>query len=143
MEEILFKGKRKDNKQWVEGFYNYIGVICFEDRSCMKMQHLILNMKNEDAESLTFNVVIPETVGQYTGLKDIKDVKIFGWDIVHLTSSDGIDYVALIIFKDGGFCAIDGLPDDYAMRRYDLSRHDLNVEVIENLHDNPNLLEVA
>jgi uncharacterized phage protein (TIGR01671 family) len=78
---------------------------------------------------------------QYTGLTDKKKNEIYEGDIVHLTSDDGIDYIALITFQDGGFCAIDGTEDDYAVRRYGLSRHELHVEVVGNVTQNPELVD--
>ena len=44
--------------------------------------------------------------------------------------------------KDGGFCVIDGLEDNYSFARYDFCRYDLEVTVIGNINDNPELLEV-
>lgn len=85
-----------------------------------------------------FNEVV---IMQSTGLKDKNGVEIYEGDIVHLTSDEGVNYNALIVFKDGGFCAIDGTESDYSFRRYDLSRCDLNYEVIGNIYENSDLLE--
>lgn len=76
---------------------------------------------------------------QYADQKDDNGVRIYEGDIVHLTSDDGIDYNALIIFKDGGFCAIDGTEDDYAVIRYFFRF--LNVEVIGNRFEDIELLK--
>lgn len=78
---------------------------------------------------------------QYTGLKDKNGKEVFEKDIVHLSSEDGMNYNALIIFADGAFCAIDGTEDDYGVRRYGLMRYELQMEVIGNIYENPDLLE--
>lgn len=84
--------------------------------------------------------VNPKTVGQFTGLLDKNGSGIYEGDVVHLSSDDGINYSGLIIFKDGGFCAIDGPEDDYALRRYGLMRSELNIEIIGNIFQNGELL---
>ena len=65
--EILFRGKRKDNGEWVEGFYFENFDKCY-----------IMSTKYLDNPITKFIFeVIPETVGQYIGLPDKKDKKIF------------------------------------------------------------------
>lgn len=53
-----------------------------------------------------------------------------------------MDYVAMIIFKDGGFCAIDGLADNYAVRNYALAKHDYNIQLLGNTYENPELIPI-
>jgi uncharacterized phage protein (TIGR01671 family) len=132
MREILFRGKRKDN-----------GGMVFGDLS----QHKNGKVFIKSGSATHSYEVDPDTVGQFTGLTDKNGKKIFEGDIVHILGNQdvedwkGVNYNALIAFLDGGFCAIDGTIDDHAFRRYALARMDFDLEVIGNIHDNPELLE--
>ncbi len=88
--EILFKAKRKDNNEWIEGNLVYI--------KCDNKYYIIpfsTNVYNEnkfgDIKELDIVEVIPETVCQYTGLNDKNGKKIFENDIVK-----GIDYKFIV-----------------------------------------------
>ena len=61
--EILFKAKRKDNGEWVEGQYVYITNPLTEDGKPIK--HLICN-----GTSIFNDLIDPVTLCQYTGLHD-------------------------------------------------------------------------
>ena len=140
MREILFRGKGTSGystNKWVYGYY------C-KDFWSPQTGHGILPI---DKERGGYVEVVPETVGQFTGLTDKNGKKIFEGDIVHILGNQqvedwkNVNYNALIAFLDGGFCAIDGTIEEHGFRRYALARMDFDLEVIGNIHDNPELME--
>jgi len=128
MREILFRGKRIDNGEWVEGdlvhSYFKVGDTCI----------------NASRENLGFYEVDPSTAGQYTGLCDKNGKKIFEGDI--LSDVYGMHPTYAIIFND--FCAAFQFEytDGYCEGFLESINHK-HMEVIGTIHDNPELLEVS
>ena len=115
MREILFRGKRICDGEWVYG-------------DLLHLPHGTAILTNGYAN------VIPETAGQYTGIKDKNGKKIFEGDITrHRSSYSGNMVIAVVKYEDGCFLA---MPDKYS--GFNLSD---NIEVFGNIHDDIELLE--
>ena len=137
MHEILFRGKRADNGEWVEGVFSPYNWNLFGERE--EKPQIIIFSENEDFDGLWCEV-LPETVGQYTGLTDKNGKKIFDGDILsaHL-DEDNPDYetVVQVIWEEYGWRTMEenGLSDP-------LDDEDAEIfAIIGNIHDNPELLE--
>ena len=123
MREILFRGKRVDNGEW---FFGNLDLRKIGLSTCTHIIHQLSMWKTTKFE------VIPETVGEYTGLTDKNGKKIFEGDIIRSNSERGyIEYYP-------NDCAFD-VVDDHGF--YWLISEMSNIEVIGNIHDNPELLE--
>ena len=123
MREILFRGKRTDNHQWVEGHY------IIDD----------LENPNPYIVSRWKHRVAHKTVGQYTGMLDKNGKKIFEGDIIrflYIGKNLGVEGVETVIFRNAKFCVEWGWHreivclDGFA---------NTTLEVIGNIHDNPEL----
>ena len=138
MREILFRGKRIDGGGWANGFYISCGGSCILDDDDMFF--------GSDGVEGMYSVD-PATVGQYTGLKDRNGVRIFEGDIISMQGCAG--YVRFGTYASAyssgdthvGFF-IEWIVD--RMLRIDLAfwTNQREIEVIGNIHDNPELLEV-
>ncbi len=90
MREILFRAKRKDNGEWIEGYYVKSNFKRAKDR------HYITCCQPETRSSYCGNYtmqvkieeIIPETISQYTGLTDKNGVKIFENDNLKMFQID-------------------------------------------------------
>ena len=80
MREILFRGKRVDNGEWVYGGLMTYNLLQKQKCLIISFDVKLENFKIETEQMSEF--VIPETVGQFTGLTDKSRTKIFEGDIV-------------------------------------------------------------
>lgn len=100
MREILFKAKRLDNGEWVEGFIvKYPSAIQVGDCSPWYIQ---VPPVDPDDSGGKYNVD-PSTVCQYTGLTDRNGKKIFEGDKITMTFSHGQRTANVVGFRDGSF----------------------------------------
>ena len=163
MREILFRGFTPDENgretitvngkqirgEWVQGSYWELRetTYCFQsdyDRHPDNTKHYIVFDRMTDWGLPNRHLqadVIPETVGQFTGLTDQNGKKIFEGDILRFSytgRNHGVEGTEAVVFKNGKFgvewgwhrelVALDGFANT-------------TIEVIGNIHDNPELLE--
>lgn len=129
MREIIFRGKRVDNGKWVHGTLNNVL------DEVPRIQYAVIE---HGMMFLTDFDVIPETVGQYTGLTDKNGVKIFDGDIV-MKRTYHKKKPCEVVFGVGCFHCGWGGGSSTADHPYLLN--DKQIEVIGNVFDNPELLE--
>lgn len=133
MREILFRGKRVDNGEWVFGSYAFEprrkGAFGQTISDLDQERHYIVSKKNYE-----YWEVVPETVGDYTGLTDKNGKRIFEGDIM---SGRGNTYK--VIFDEGVFRIENS---NYTTGLYVAIHMEKIDEVIGTIYDNPELLEV-
>jgi uncharacterized phage protein (TIGR01671 family) len=150
MREILFRGKTKDNGEWVEGFYSKA-----KDYLSEKEIHVIFPLDltlYPHSEFSSYEEIIPETIGQYTGLTDKNGKKIFEGDVIkykEVHKFDDVDdipslepenieeKIGVIKYENGKFAPI---PELHYCDDYWYAYGYINFEVVGNIHDNPELL---
>lgn len=135
MSEILFRGKRLDTGEWVEGrnilvTENALCYIC-KTGTILGVFYNDLTESPQLLKAKSFGVDI-QTIGQFTGMLDKNSQKIFEGDIV--LNENGIRYECTFATKYARF----------AFRRSGVAFGWFNpksCEVIGNIYDNPTLLE--
>ena len=128
MREILFRGKRTDNGEWIYGDL-------MQNVNCIKIREQEKDVKHI-AKSFEIDL---ETVGQYTDLTDKNGKRIFEGDILLLDDINGI-----VNYGTGCFCVKLSGPDylyhnnpaiDIVLYEYP------GLEVIGNIYDTPEPLK--
>ena len=153
MREIKFRGKRVDNGEWVCG-------------DLLRPNLIVLDWENDTGGrvfGLEAFAVIPDTIGQFTGLKDKNGNKIFEGDVVKQSfqqNTPEVFYARVIKGYHQGVVKITSngvsIMRPYFVITYDDGDQDISPvilktpksvrgyrsEILGNIHDNPELLDV-
>lgn len=156
--EILFRGKRCDNGEWVEGlpiktYDTELGTEIGKNSAdyskpvpvvLMASGRIVLECGYDEIPFFNIDeypIVNPETISQYTGLTDKNGVRIFERDIIDVAYNPNYGGVAKerigtfkVGFEDGRYVYEDG-------EGYFLFTESDEIIVIGNIHDNPELLK--
>lgn len=132
MREILFRGKNADNGEWVYGYYAH-----FKDMHDVKADIIYTGYADAHMGSILPDCydVNPKTVGQYTGLTDKNGTKIFEHDIVRIAVCGTYDNYVISYDKENARFVVGDTGFTF------WSYISTKIEVIGNIHDNPELLK--
>ena len=151
MRDIIFRGKQITDKKWVMG-----GVDTSTDKKPYITRRAMYRPDTRDwdtAEYYEHNPhytracidIIPETLGQFTGLTDKNGLKIFEGDICKFREWERGEmcWVGEVLYEHQQFI-ISGGPNEECSTEFFLQMSRFipeNIEVIGNIHDNPELLD--
>ncbi len=122
--EVLFRGKRSDNGEWIYGtLYRY---------SEKSMSIAYLDKENVEYE----NDVIPRTVGVFTGYRALNYERIFEGDILKTMTG------RFLIVSDSGYgnCTFTDI-DTGETYKYATCEMLSSCRIVDNIHDNPDFVE--
>ena len=129
MREILFRGKRVDNGEWVEGCYaEFVHGFDGYTKPGIQVTRCVPSVANRLTPTYETELVevIPETVGQYTGMTDCGGNKIFEGDIIKCQGGEyyyGVwEYRSEIIISN------------LTQIGFELGEYE-HIEIIGNIHD--------
>lgn len=148
MSEMLCRGKRQDNGEWVQGYF-----VRLYDAKGAESHRIYSGFADTECGEFypDWHEVDPKTVGQWTGLTDINDVKVFEGDVVKAgeetfvvkfglcggvkNTEHAVGYIGFCFEPSSENCWNRWIRDDiiYWHEEYGL-------EVIGNIHDNPELM---
>lgn len=155
MREILFRGKRTDNDQWVEGYCSSMSETKWQFE-----EHFIMTGERESFYGSGTCIEYPkgykvhiETCGQFTGLYDKNKKRIFEGDLLKCPSDD-YDYCLIewdskiasfmingygkqMYFNEGGG---EEFTNSASLIEENVYCFGEELEIIGNIHDNPELL---
>lgn len=137
--EIKFRAKRLDNGEWVYGY------LCENSKGEICIQEIVGKVVDGFAVPSRLHPVNPDTIGQYTGLKDKNGREIYEGDIIGWKSfiENGKLFRGIIKWYTdlASFAVYTSLKDIWPYETDLLKVTQIGCEVIGNIYDNPELLE--
>lgn len=142
MREILFRGKRVDNGEWA------VGCLAFDIMFGGKpFEHSYIINHEHPSGCFCGDIcieVVPATVGQFTGLTDKDGKRIFEGDVIRAKieggNHEGFTWPNMRVeFEQGAFCLVYG--EHNRLCNFNGLAPSVSLEVIGNIHDNPELLK--
>ena len=135
--EILFRGKRGDNGEWVYG-------VTIQSNDGLSMIRELYHVDGAEYNAIEYDI-IPETVGQFTGLTDKNGSKIFEGDIVNERLLDACEPQGYydcksIVEMVQGCWVLSQVGFDYSntpLYERSFLFEAVDIEITGNIHDNP------
>ena len=148
MRDIIFRGKRTDNNEWVYGSLvtmdddvSYgVGVRVFSNMHIIEKKNLEIRSFLRGCEVWSNNVmiqIIKTSAGQYTGIKDKHGTKIFEGDVIEYRLNGEFDGIGYVEYMDCQFYTKDKLGEEYRLTDLDKG---YSIEIVGNIHDNKDLV---
>lgn len=141
MREILFRGKRLDNGEWIAGH-----LLKYEDGSARMVSSntdIFCYEKDESIIQTVAHRVDPKTVGQYTGFVDKNGKRIFEGDVIKHDITSDTSHKAIVIYDNGNTRFIGTVigtePRIMCVGMINRNNEPV-VEIIGNIYDNSELL---
>lgn len=128
MREIKFRGKRPDTMEWAVGSL----VECFNGKTGIVS---MTKYSEENGIKAIIDEVYPDTIGQYTGLKDKNGEEIYEGDVL----TDKFGSIGVVEWRNCGFVVNFGDVDIFLIS--DCFDDSYQMWAIGNMHDNPELLK--
>ena len=139
--EIIFRGKSIGTGKWLYGYLFNYGLTAPSNVPCISVC-----VPKSWKEAYNLYTVHPDTIGQYTGLKDKAGKKIFEGDILEYIGKreDNMNkvYRRKVVFHEGMFALLSKELQAYSALNYHCMKDGRSAwRVIGYIHDNPELIE--
>lgn len=141
MREILCRGKRRDNGEWV--YWDMFGRITTPNGKIRPIAEEIKHGVRYYHYIYELNID-KKTCGDYTGLTDKNSKRIFDGDIIRWKDENFNIYTSVVEWcgEKFNYPAFDLAKHDYECNGLQYVHEDCIMEVIGNIHDHPELVEV-